>query len=1290
MTSTRRRITVPAGTTVLALGTALLLPSGPAAAATPAATAQGSAPPTATSAAHASADGAADASVTDITLITGDVVHLTRPAGAGTAKTGSAKTGSAKTGAGKADTTATVTVDRAPGARGIVRVQQFGGDTYVVPDEARSLLAAGKLDRRLFDVTALAAMGYDDAHTAGLPLIATWTKAARTARSLPAAPAGAGIVRTLPSIGGAALKADKKHARAFWTDLDPAADEAKPAETGTAKEARALDTANGIDKLWLDGRVSADLKDSVPQINAPQAWAEGYDGTGEKVAVLDTGVDDTHPDLKDRIVGEQSFVPGQTVADGNGHGTHTASTVAGSGAASGGDEKGVAPGAKLLVGKVLSDEGQGQDSWIIAGMEWAKAQGADVVSMSLGSDIPDDGTDPMSQAVDSLSADGGPLYVIAAGNSYGAGTIGSPGSARSALTVAAVDAADQRADFSSMGPLTGSYGLKPDLSAPGVDITAAAPGGGYQTMSGTSMATPHVAGAAAILKQRHPDWTAGRLKDALMSTSKVLDGYAPFEQGTGRVDVLAAVDSAVEATGSVDTAVYSWPHDAARPTTRTLTYTNSGKDPVTLKLATDTADTAYRLSASSVTVPAGGSSDVTLTLDPAGVPAGTTFSGQVLATDAATGKVVAHTGFALEKEQELYDYTVRLLGRDGKPTAGTVVLAQEGDPYPTQLAVDGERTLRLAPGTYMAYAEIDVPGDAPDSQGLAVLIDPETVLTKDTTVTLDASKARRVSAAVPHQRTELRQWHVDIARTFGDGQLVRDAAMLPLTYDTLYASPTKKVTDGSFSFVTRWRLGEQQVAVTGHGRDLDTTAQPGSTVTDGRSTLRTVYAGQGGAADYAGLDAKGKAVVVERGDAVSPAERAAAATAAGAKLLIVVNDGRGRLLESYADPDADYRDTPLTVVSVRQGEGARLIADAKGGRLTLSVGQRRFTRVVYDLLDQHDGTIPDRSLAYTPDPRRDLAKVAATYNGDRARNGGGFRYDIPAWGPGIGFTETESYPGTRTEYVSPEHGAGFWYEDHSVYDAAYSDQLLEERGGNDVFRPGRTYAVSWFGGITRPRLGIGYWGPNRSSYNDIQFNITPWTDGGAGHSGAMPAAEYDGNTTYAAYQGDTLIDQGVGRAGGIWDQPAKTLPYRLVLDSARDAADWRTSVRTHTEWNFVSGPLPAGVDQQDIGLLQLDYAVATDTAGNVPGGRLTRIGLASATQEWLDQVTTATSAKLSVSYDDGRTWRPTLLVKDGKGHWDTLILTPRKPGGFVSLKASASDGKGGSVSQEIIRAFGLK
>ncbi|MDF6045717.1 S8 family serine peptidase [Streptomyces sp. JH14] len=1191
----------------------------------------------------------------DITLLTGDVVHY-------------------EDGAGKQDT---VTVDRPDGAVGGVHVQQVGDDVYVLPDEATALIASGKLDRRLFNVSGLAKMGYDDKKTGGIPLIATYP--AGRARSLPAVPRGAKTVRQLDSIHGAALKADKDTARTFWNDI------ARPSN------ARSLD--DGIAKLWLDGRVEAALKDSVPQIGAPQAWAEGYDGKGTKVAVLDTGIDPTHPDVKDRILESKSFVPDQDVLDKHGHGTHVASTIAGSGAASDGVNKGVAPGADLIIGKVLSNEGSGADSGIIAAMEWAKAEGADVVSMSLGSDIPDDGTDPMSQAVDALSADGGPLFVIAAGNAYGEGTIGSPGSADKALTVAAVDKQDARADFSSMGPLTRSNGLKPDLSAPGVDINAAAsqaiPGisGMYQQMSGTSMATPHVAGAAAILKQRHPDWSGERIKDALMSSSKQLPDYTPYQQGTGRVDVKAAVDTRIEATGSVAVATYDWPHSASDPVAqRTITYRNTGTQDVTLDLATDTDSAAYTLSTPKLTVPAGSTADAVLSLDPSKVEPGTTFSGQVVAKG-ASGATVAHTGFALSKERELYDLTYKLRDRAGQPMDGYVVVGDLNDPFGSLnvVPVSGDTTLRLPPGTYTSWASVDVDGDRPDSKAVAFLAEPETVLDKPTTVTLDASKAHKISVRTPKE-TETRQLRYDMARTSPNGMVFRDAYQIPMTYDQLWASPTKKVTQGSFSFLTRWRQGEKQIDLSVDGRDVPVAVQGGSPVAEnGSQKLTGVFARNGAAADYQGLDVKGKAVVVRRSDAVAAADRLTNALAAGAEALFVVNDGRGVAMEQYTEWGTT---TTIPVASVQQLAGETLIKEVtRGEKLTMT--QRRFAGYVYDLVDRHNGTVPDRSLAFAPSAR-ELAKVENTFYGHKATLGGGYRYDIPDYGPGIGFAEYEKFPGTRDEWVTPLPGASFWYEEHSVFNATETGFAHEMRGGNDDYTAGRTYDTDWFAPISRPRLGTGYWGPFRSVSNDMQFNFTPWTDSGAGHSGSMPEDEYD-TTTTAFYQGDTLVQSVAGRAGYIGGLSAEKLPYRFVLDSTRDGDVWKTSTRTHTEWSFVSGQMDQnGPWQADLPLLQLDYKVDTDLAGDVEAGRWTEIGLASGTQEWLEGSVKAKKASLSVSYDDGRTWVGAEVHRTSDGHWTARFQTPGKAGGFVSLKAHAEDGKGLGVDQEIIRAFGLK
>ncbi|TMR31070.1 peptidase [Nonomuraea zeae] len=1146
----------------------------------------------------------------ELTLITGDRVHYVD-------------------GPGDQDV---VTVDRPADAQGGVRVQQAGGDLYVLPDEAVPLIAAERLDRRLFNITELAGMGYRGTP----PVIVTYDGA--MPRSLP----GAQVVRPLPSVKGAALQVGDDP-RPFWTTI-------------AAPAAR----SGGIAKVWLDGRAKVALNESVPQVGAPQAWAAGYDGTGVKVAVLDTGVDGTHPDLKDRIAESTSFVPGEEVKDVNGHGTHVASTVAGTGAASQGANKGVAPGAELVVGKVLGDDGYGQDSWIIAGMEWAAGR-AKVVSMSLGSDVPDGGTDPMAQAVDNLSRQHGTLFVIAAGNSYGEGTIGAPGSAASALTVGAVDKADERAEFSSMGPLYRSYGLKPDISAPGVSINAAHSSynteatGPYWRLNGTSMATPHVAGAAAILVQRHPGWTGQQLKDALMSSAKPLP-YTPFQHGTGRLDVAAAVGATITATGSVPTAFYDWPHAAGDPKAeRTIAYRNDGDADVPLDLAVSGSDAAT-LSAARLTVPAHGTAEATLSIDPAKLPPDTQVSGLVTATPAGnSGATPVRTAFGAVKERELYDLTLKLRDRAGKPVSGRVVLAGfDGSMAPYE--VDGERTLRLPPSTYMAFSLLEVPGERADTRGMALLADPEIALDASKEVVLDASRARPVGVSTP-KLSERRQLQLDFARTVPDGDPIRLGYILPIWYDSVYVSPTRKVTKGSFDYLTRWRLGEPALTLAVPGRpELVTTVQGGGTLTDGRSRLRTVAAGKGAAQDYAGIDAKGKAVIVTRSAEVSAEERAAQAVAAGAKLLVVVNDEPGRLYEFYGE------NLPIPVVLVTRDSAAGLA----GKQVT--VRQQTYPSYLYDLVDLHKGAVPDRDLSYRP---RDLAEVRGVYRGaTTGQEGGGFRYNLQdGWGPAFGFPEREYFPAERTEWVST--GAYRWYENHFI--GGNDDWEMRQRP--QVYRPGQRVTHEWFAPVVRPRLGTEYWGPFRESGGGLQLNIPPLSDGTPGHSGGG-GDEY-ATMSIALYQGDKLVKQSKGRAMAVFDGlPDEAAPYRVTLDVNRDAQRWRTSTRTHTEWDFVSARPPEGSQYRtDIPMMQLDYDVKVL-------GPLVKLGLSATTQEWLDAPSKAARATLSVSYDDGRTWQPAVLVPSGKGAWTTVVRR-----GSLSLKATAADAKGNAVRQEIIRAI---
>ncbi|MFC4330653.1 S8 family serine peptidase [Streptomyces andamanensis] len=671
-------------------------------------------------------------------------------------------------------------------------VRKIDGHTHVVPGDAELLLAKGKLDPRLFDVTKLLADGYDDAHRSGVPLIVTFQ--GRQKRSLDTfTGAGARLDRELPVVDGASLHTDRSRGAAFWNALTGSPTD-KDARTGAEFTA-----STAVAKVWLDGKRKGVLDRSVPQIGAPTAWAAGYDGTGTKVAVLDTGIDGSHPDLAGQVIAEQNFSDSPDTADHYGHGTHVASVVAGTGAKSGGRYKGVAPGAKLLNGKIIDDGNEGEESGIIAGMEWAVAQGADIVNLSIGGeDTP--GIDPVEEAVDRLSSASGTLFVVAAGNDgKDEHTVNSPGSAEAALTVGAVDKADKLAGFSSRGPRVGDGGVKPDLTAPGVAITAAsAPGStlenenpsgipGYLTLDGTSMATPHVAGAAALLAQQHPDWNGTRLK-AVLTGSAEPGPYSAFQQGTGRTDVARAIgQSVITEQGPLDFGEQEWPHTDDEPATKQLTYRNLGTGPVTLDLSADAfsvngkpaAQGMFTVSPRRLTVPAGGTASAAVTADTRAGDSDGTFGGAVSAVS-ADGRTRVRTAVGVEREAQMLDLTLRHLGEDGSPTddATTEIQGVDND-FHSLLApeADGELTVRLPKGTYSLSSTVHPGYTAPKH---ALLFQPKLELDADTTVVVDARQAQPVQVSVP-----------DPAAKNIDGMIAvgwkRDAGLDPGIYT--YASP---------------------------------------------------------------------------------------------------------------------------------------------------------------------------------------------------------------------------------------------------------------------------------------------------------------------------------------------------------------------------------------------------------------------------------------------------------------------------------------------------------------------
>ncbi len=353
-----------------------------------------------------------------------------------------------------------------------------------------------------------------------------------------------------------------------------------------------------------------------------KAVAHAFDGEGQVIAILDTGIDYTHPDLgggfgpEYKVIGGYDFIDDDNdPMDENYHGTHVAGI-----AAADGTMKGIAPKAKLLAYRVLDEYGFGTDAELIAGLEAAvdpdadptTNDGADVINISLGG--AGDADDPASRAVDQAVAAGSVVVVAAGNNGPMTWSVGSPGAARDAITVAAVDAAGAITWYSSYGPAEPDV-PKPDISALG-DIESTIPGGGYLFESGTSMATPAVAGAAALLRQANPDLDPAAVKTLLQAGADPIDGQRFYQQGSGILNIEKSLQTRVTAnTGLINFGRVDHAADTISQE-RTLTFTNRGDQPVTIAIPSlpEADGVAITISPAEQQVAAGEQATFTVTL----------------------------------------------------------------------------------------------------------------------------------------------------------------------------------------------------------------------------------------------------------------------------------------------------------------------------------------------------------------------------------------------------------------------------------------------------------------------------------------------------------------------------------------------------------------------------------------------------------------------------------------------------------------------------------------------------
>lgn len=260
-----------------------------------------------------------------------------------------------------------------------------------------------------------------------------------------------------------------------------------------------------------------------------------YTGKNIRLCVLDTGIDLLHPDFKNRQILSASFVPNQSVQDKHGHGTHCAGTAVGINQPV--DKKqprySVAYDSKLYVGKVLNNAGSGADGWILAGINWALSQKCEVISMSIGGMADSEGYSEIYERAANKALEQGSLIIAAAGNSYPSSpAVNHPANCPSILSVAAVDEKLVKASFSCVGKYP--PGGKVDIAGPGVKVLSSVskPHSGlteiaaslqYGFLNGTSMATPHVAGIAALYAQQRKTNRGAKLWQKLVSNALPLN-----------------------------------------------------------------------------------------------------------------------------------------------------------------------------------------------------------------------------------------------------------------------------------------------------------------------------------------------------------------------------------------------------------------------------------------------------------------------------------------------------------------------------------------------------------------------------------------------------------------------------------------------------------------------------------------------------------------------------------------------------------------------------------------------
>ncbi|MEU9091610.1 hypothetical protein [Streptomyces sp. NPDC048428] len=339
---------------------------------------------------------------------------------------------------------------------------------------------------------------------------------------------------------------------------------------------------------------------------------------------------------------------------------------------------------------------------------------------------------------------------------------------------------------------------------------------------------------------------------------------------------------------------------------------------------------------------------------------------------------------------------------------------------------------------------------------------------------------------------------------------------------------------------------------------------------------------------------------------------------------------------------------------------------------------------MYDLTEGYPGAIP-ADLTYRPS-KRELAVVNSKFHAPQEADGGEFRYSITDTFPvGMGIPEKIKLPAERTDYISAGPGRG-WHQSVSS-----GPGVIEEREGVVRHRGGTRSAVDWFKPVWKPWLGTGLgWGQQRAG-NNLEFNTPGWGDSGPDHTGFGDVWNSNSLTQFTeAYVDGARVDRRASSGAYARNVKPTEQDFRVVTDTTLDPKVWHLATKGHSEWTFKSAATPA--DRWTyLPMLNLGFDVDTDLHGDVRAGRRLDLGIFSEYVKGAPDTGRITGSTLEVSFDDGATWASVALgrVRGKSAAWSGSVRVPNDAQ-YIAVRASATDDRGSSVKQEIIRAVGVR